>query len=189
MLDCSGVVSGQLVRDHGQCLGVRKTAAVNDCMATDVGMSLNLTQSIRISVFRLFCMQMTALIGERESKVTQALTTIGMLRSSYWLSWIVWEIVLAVFVTLISMAFGAAVQIDFFLKNSFGVVFFTLFLFQLAMVGFAYFLASFIRKSSLAISLGFVIFLVGFVFSVRFRLAGSHPFPCWRKVYGRNSNS
>eukprot|EP00892_Ulva_mutabilis_P002376 jgi/Ulvmu1/12139/UM085_0003.1 len=109
---------------------------------------------------------MTALIGERETKVTQALTTIGMMRSSYWLSWVVWEVLLAFVVALISMAFGAAVQIDFFLKNNFGNVFLTLFLFQLAMVGFAYFLASFVRKSSLAISLGFVIFLVGFVFSL-----------------------
>lgn len=110
--------------------------------------------------------QMTGLIGERETKVTQALTTIGMMRSSYWLSWMVWEVLLAFFVTLISMAFGAICQIDFFLKNSFGNVFFTLFFFQLAMVGFAFFLASFIRKSSMAISLGFVLFLIGFAFSV-----------------------
>lgn len=124
----------------------------------------------RTAVSSLFVVQMTGLIGERETKVTQALTTIGMMRSSYWLSWIVWEILLAFFVTLISIAFGAICQIDFFLKNNFGNVFFTLFIFQLAMVGFAYFLASFIRKSSMAISLGFVLFLVGFVFSVRFNL-------------------
>lgn len=111
-------------------------------------------------------LQMTGLIGERETKVTQSLVTVGMMRSAYWLSWMVWEIMLAFVVTLLSIAFGAICQIDFFLKNDFWIVFFTLFIFQLAMVGFAYFLAAFIRKSSLAISLGFVMFLVGFVFSV-----------------------
>jgi uncharacterized membrane protein YhaH (DUF805 family) len=63
---------------------------------------------------------MTSIIGERESKVTQALQTMGMLRSAYWLSWLTWEILLSLVIALIAMAFGAAVQIDFFLKNAFG---------------------------------------------------------------------
>ena len=120
------------------------------------------------------CVQMTSVIGERETKVTQALQTMGMMRSAYWLSWITWEVLLSFFIVMIAMAFGAAVQINFFLKNAFGNVFFTLFTFQLAMVGFAYFVASFIRKTSTAISLGFAIFLIGFVFQVRARC----PTPC-----------
>jgi hypothetical protein len=112
------------------------------------------------------CMQMTSVIGERETKVTQALQTMGMMRSAYWLSWLTWEILLAFVIVLIAIAFGAACQINFFLKNAFGNVFFTLFTFQLAMVGFAYFVASFIRKTSTAITLGFAIFLIGFVFQV-----------------------
>ena len=111
--------------------------------------------------------QMTSVIGERETKVTQALQTMGMMRSAYWLSWITWETLLSFVITMITIAFGAACQINFFLKNAFGNVFFTLFTFQLAMVGFAYFVASFIRKTSTAISLGFAIFLIGFVFQVR----------------------
>jgi hypothetical protein len=111
--------------------------------------------------------QMTSVIGERESKVTQALQTMGMMRSAYWLSWISWEVMLSFLVVLIAIAFGAACQINFFIKNAFGNVFFTLFTFQLAMCGFAYFVAAFIRKTSTAISLGFAIFLIGFVFQVR----------------------
>lgn len=63
------------------------------------------------------CMQMTSVIGERETKVTQALETMGMMRSAYWMSWITWEILLSFFIVMIAIAFGAACQINFFIKN------------------------------------------------------------------------
>lgn len=136
---------------------------IRTCVESCFLSMLSFQQRVRWPV----CMQMTSVIGERETKVTQALQTMGMMRSAYWLSWITWEILLSFVIVLIAMAFGATCQINFFLKNAFGVVFFTLFTFQLAMVGFAYFVASFLRKTSTAISLGFTIFLIGFVFQVR----------------------
>jgi uncharacterized membrane protein YhaH (DUF805 family) len=110
---------------------------------------------------------MTAILSERETKVTQALYTMGMMRSAYWWSWITWEAVMALVLSLIAIAFGSAIQIDFFLNNSFGLIFLTLFMFQLAMVGFAFLMAAFIKRSSSAITLGFTLFLVGFIFQVR----------------------
>ena len=112
-------------------------------------------------------LQMTGIIGERENKITQSLSTMGMLRSAYWLSWITWESCFAFIITWVTIAFGAAVQLDFFLDNSVGNTFFTLFLFQLAMMGFAFVLSALIRKSSQAVILGFVIFITGWIFQVR----------------------
>jgi hypothetical protein len=110
---------------------------------------------------------MLSIISEREAKITQALYTMGMMRSAYWLSWITWEAIQGLVVTLCTIAFGAAIQLDFFLKNSFGNTFFTLFLFQLAMLGFAFTLAAVIRKTSTAIIIGFVVFTIGWIFQVR----------------------
>ena len=110
---------------------------------------------------------MTGILMEREAKITQSLFTMGMLRSAYWLSWIAWETTMSLIVTLITIAFGAIVQLDFFLKNSFGLTFFALLLFQLAMLGFAFTLAAFLRKSSVAVFLGIAVFITGWVFQVR----------------------
>ena len=113
---------------------------------------------------------MTGIISERENKITRALYTMGMMRSAYWMSWIVWEAAFSFLITWITIAFGAAIQLDFFLKNSVGNTFFTLFLFQLAMLGFAFLLTACIRKSSVAIILSFVIFIIGWIFQVCSRI-------------------
>lgn len=39
-------------------------------------------------------MQIAAVVSERELKLRQALRTMGMLDSSYWLSWVVFEVAL-----------------------------------------------------------------------------------------------
>lgn len=112
-------------------------------------------------------MQMTGIISEREGKITRSLYTMGMMRSAYWASWIAWEATFSFFITWVTIAFGAAIQLDFFLENSVGLTFFALFLFQLAMLGFAFLLSSCIRKSTVAIILSFVIFIIGWIFQVR----------------------
>lgn len=91
----------------------------------------------------------------------------GMYRSAYWLSWIAWEMIAATIVTFVTIAFGAILQLDFFLKNSVGNTFFALWLFQLAMLGFALFLSALVRRTSAAVILGFVVFIIGFIFQVR----------------------
>ena len=109
---------------------------------------------------------MTGIITERENKLTQALATMGMYQSAYWASWITWEFAFSTIITLLSITFGAMFQFDFFLNNSFGIVFFVLLMFQLGMVGLAFLLATFVRKSTVAIIFGFVVFLVGWIVQV-----------------------
>jgi hypothetical protein len=58
----------------------------------------------------------------------------GLYDSAYWLSWLTWEGFLTLFSSLFLVLFGMMFQFDFFLHNSFAVVFFVFFLFQLNMV-------------------------------------------------------
>ncbi|XP_010547807.1 PREDICTED: ABC transporter A family member 2 [Tarenaya hassleriana] len=124
-----------------------------------------------------FVLQMSSLITEKELKLRQAITMMGVFDSAYWLSWLTWEGILTVLSALLIVLFGMIFQFDFFLKNSFAVVFLLFLLFQFNMIGLAFMLAPFISKSSSATTVGFFVFLVGFVT----QLATSSGFP-----YGSN---
>ncbi|KAK6920841.1 hypothetical protein RJ641_014519 [Dillenia turbinata] len=82
-----------------------------------------------------FMFQMSALTREKELKLRQAMTIMGLYDSAYWLSWLTWEAIIALLSSLFLVLFGMIFQLPFFLKNSFLVVFFTFFLFQLSMLG------------------------------------------------------
>ena len=60
----------------------------------------------------------------------------GLYDSAYWLSWLTWEGIMALVSSLSIILFGMMLQFDFFLNNSFLVVFLLFFLFQLSMVIF-----------------------------------------------------
>ncbi|KAK9805624.1 hypothetical protein WJX72_008643 [[Myrmecia] bisecta] len=113
-----------------------------------------------------FVLVISGVVGERELGLRQALRTMGMLDSSFWSSWFAFEVVMAAITSLLIGAFGAIFQFDIFLKNSFGLLFFLFFLFQLAMAAFAFFLSTFISKASVAVNLGFGIFIVGWIMQV-----------------------
>ena len=110
-----------------------------------------------------FLLQLSSVVAEREKGLRQALKTSGMLDSAFWISWTVVELAISVLFTLFTIAFGAMFQFKFFLHNSFAVVFLLFLLFQWAMVGFAYILSTMISKTSTAINLGFVIFILGWI--------------------------
>lgn len=103
------------------------------------------------------------IVLERELKLRQAMTTMGLLDSAYWSTWFVWEVLLAVLSSLLLCLFGMMMQFSFFLDNGFFVVFLMFFLFQLCMIPFAFLLSNFLSKSGSATSLGFLIFLIGFI--------------------------
>ncbi|KAM6594094.1 hypothetical protein CsatA_001797 [Cannabis sativa] len=80
-----------------------------------------------------FVFQMTSLVTEKELKLRQAMTLMGLYDSAYWFSWLVWEGILTFLSSLLIVLFGTLFQLDFFLNNSFIVLFFVFFLFQLNM--------------------------------------------------------
>lgn len=70
-------------------------------------------------------------------KYLQAMSIMGLYDSAYWLSWFTWEAFLTVVAALFTVLFGMMFQFNFFLHNSFAVLFLLFFLFQLNMVIFS----------------------------------------------------
>ncbi|KAG7535104.1 ABC transporter-like [Arabidopsis thaliana x Arabidopsis arenosa] len=110
-----------------------------------------------------FVLQLGSVVTEKELKLREAMTTMGVYDSAYWLSWLLWEGILTFVSSLFLVLFGMMFQFDFFLKNSFVLVFLLFFLFQFNMIGLAFALSSIISKSSSATTVGFLVFLVGFI--------------------------
>ncbi|CAL1368223.1 unnamed protein product [Linum trigynum] len=113
-----------------------------------------------------FVLQISALVTEKELKLRQAMSTMGLYDSAYWLSWIVWEGIFAAISSLLLVLFGLMFKFDFFWKNSFAVVYLVFFLFQFNMVGYAFMLSNFISKASSATAVGFSVFIIGFITQV-----------------------
>lgn len=91
-------------------------------------------------------MQITWIVGEREARLKQFLKIMGMLDSSYWMSWVLAEFCYALVSSLLMIAFGAIFGFKLFLRNSFGLIFFLFFLFQLAMSSLAFIISIFISR-------------------------------------------
>lgn len=56
---------------------------------------------------------------------------------------------------------GLLMQFQLFLKNSYGILFFLFFLFQLAMSSLAMLVCTLMHKTSVAVYVGFAVFLLG----------------------------
>ncbi|BBN17980.1 ABC-2 type transport system permease protein [Marchantia polymorpha subsp. ruderalis] len=110
-----------------------------------------------------FVIQMSNLVGEKENKLRQAMSTMGLMNSAYWLTWLLWELLLGIISSVLLVLFGMAFQFYFFLNNDFLVLFFMFFLFAVNMTGFAFLLSTFLSKATSATSVGFFIFVVGFL--------------------------
>ncbi|XP_011047161.1 PREDICTED: ABC transporter A family member 2 [Populus euphratica] len=110
-----------------------------------------------------FVLQISNLVAEKELKLRQAMNMTGLYESAYWTSWLIWEGIITFISSLLLVLFGLMFQFDFFKKNSFGVLFFVFFLFQVNMIGFAFMLSTLISKASSGTTMGFSIFIVGFM--------------------------
>ncbi|EFJ52653.1 hypothetical protein VOLCADRAFT_85850 [Volvox carteri f. nagariensis] len=110
-----------------------------------------------------FVIQIGVVVAEKELGLKQALRTMGMSDSAYWLSWGVWEVTLSFFVAHSICIYGLILQFDLFLHNNYGLLFFLFFLFQLSMSSMAMMLSAFIRRTQVAVYLGFTIFIVGWI--------------------------
>ncbi|KAI6675688.1 hypothetical protein NL676_003594 [Syzygium grande] len=128
-----------------------------------------------------FVLQISSLITEKELKLRQSMTVMGLYDTAYWLSWLTWEGIIAILSSLFIVVFGMMFQFDFFLNNSFPVVFLLFFLFQLNMIGFAFMLSAFISKASSSTTVGFSIFIIGFLTQASYP---NHPIFCLSLCYG-----
>ncbi|MCL7043833.1 hypothetical protein MKW94_026562 [Papaver nudicaule] len=117
---------------------------------------------LAITIFP-FISQMGSLVAEKELKLRQVMSIMGLYESAYWLSWLVWDTVIICISSLITVGLGVMARFDFFVHNSFVVVFLGFFLFQFSMVGFAFAISTLLSKSASANTIGFLVFVVSFM--------------------------
>lgn len=110
-----------------------------------------------------FVTQIATVVMEKEMGLRQAMRTMGLRDSAYWLSWASWEFTLAFFTGHIIAIIGLILQFDLFLKNNYGLLFFLFFLFQLAMSSIALMASTFMQRTQTAVYLGFLIFIIGWI--------------------------
>jgi len=113
-----------------------------------------------------FVLVIAAVVAEREQRLRQALRTMGMLDSAFWLSWAAWELILSALTAVLLAAFGAMWQFRLYKENDFSLIFVLFLLFLMAMSSLAFLLSTFVSKSSTAVNLGFVIFIVGWIMQI-----------------------
>jgi ABC-type multidrug transport system ATPase subunit len=111
-----------------------------------------------------FVIQISSLVAERELKLRQAMRTFGLPDSVFWCSWFSYSIFLNFWSSLFLSIFGCIFQFKLFLKNEFGTHLLLFFLFQNSMTALAFCLSTFVRSTSTATSIGFVFFIVFFIF-------------------------
>ncbi|KAF5196994.1 Abc transporter a family member [Thalictrum thalictroides] len=107
-----------------------------------------------------FVFQINALVLEKQLKLRQAMSIMGLYQTSYWLSWLAWESLVTLLSALTSVIFGRILRLSLFSKNNFAVVFLVIFLFQFNLIGFAFMLSTLIPKASAANTIGFSLFIV-----------------------------
>ena len=104
-----------------------------------------------------------AIVSERKNRLRQALSTMGMIPSAYWASYIFYEVVFTTLTSLLTTLFGMAFQFDLFLKNGFGVVWLLFWCYELAIIGVVFLFSSIVAEPASSYMLGLLFVLIGFL--------------------------
>jgi hypothetical protein len=80
------------------------------------------------------------------------MSTMELYESAYWLSWHTWEAFLTLLSSIFTVLFGMMFQFDFFLNNSFRILFLLFFLFQPNMVSSKLYILTLICMVDLLVS-------------------------------------
>ncbi|GLI66002.1 hypothetical protein VaNZ11_009613 [Volvox africanus] len=159
--------NSRLPNASGLAAGLQLEAALKEFAHPTISTVTVLGQVLGPFVFAAcmfsFVIQIGVVVAEKELGLKQALRTMGMSDSAYWLSWGAWEVTLAFIVAHSICIYGLILQFDPFLHNNYGLLFFLFFLFQLAMSSLALVLAAFIRRTQVAVYVGFSVFIVGWI--------------------------
>eukprot|EP00775_Hariotina_reticulata_P013231 gene13231-13362_t len=107
--------------------------------------------------------QLAAIVSEKEQGLVTALRHMGLLQSSYWSSWVLFDLLMGLLTALSIVIWGMILQFRFFLHNDAGLLVLLFWLFSIAMSCFSYFLSVFMTKQTSATYTGFAVFLIGWI--------------------------
>ncbi|XP_065915324.1 ABC transporter A family member 1-like [Dysidea avara] len=111
-----------------------------------------------------FVMMLYNIVSEKDLKLRQGLKVMGLKDSIYWLSWAITGMIIAFLSTIIIMATGYAVQLEFFLNTNFLINFLFFFIYSSSMIPLAFFASVFINTIQQAVNMGMLVFIIGLIF-------------------------
>eukprot|EP00357_Protocruzia_adherens_P001361 CAMPEP_0115019368 /NCGR_PEP_ID=MMETSP0216-20121206/29400_1 /TAXON_ID=223996 /ORGANISM="Protocruzia adherens, Strain Boccale" /LENGTH=942 /DNA_ID=CAMNT_0002390821 /DNA_START=13 /DNA_END=2841 /DNA_ORIENTATION=- len=114
----------------------------------------------------LFVITLTEMVREKEMRLRQGLTVMGMTQTAYWLSWACTAICWALVVSVVLILSGMACEFDFFLKTPFMILLALFFFFALAMLMFAFFMVTLIATLKAAYTMSYAFILLGLVLQI-----------------------
>ena len=112
----------------------------------------------------IFFSFLNTIVNEKEKNLKDAMKTIGLQDSIYWLSHFLAGSVVVVLNALLMTAIGRAFGFNFFIKTDFDVMFTFFLLYGWASLSFALFLSSISPRVKVAIGLGFFIVIIGVIY-------------------------
>ncbi|WIA36227.1 hypothetical protein OEZ86_007561 [Tetradesmus obliquus] len=113
--------------------------------------------------FQMPFIHLTMLVTEKETGLRQALQTMGLQQGSYWLSWWLFEAVMAGITAWCITGFGVALRLAMFVHNDVWLMFVLFWLFGMAMASFTCCVSVFLQTSQSASNAGLGIVLVGWI--------------------------
>eukprot|EP00743_Colponemidia_sp_Colp-15_P008092 GILK01008768.1.p1 GENE.GILK01008768.1~~GILK01008768.1.p1 ORF type:complete len:953 (+),score=144.68 GILK01008768.1:132-2990(+) len=110
-----------------------------------------------------FVVVLSEIVREKEQRLRQGLSVMGMGSLVFWLSWLITSICYCVIVTLVLIASGAACGFTLFKNCNFLVLFLLFFTFGITMLVFAFWISTFIQRSKTAYTACYTFILLGLV--------------------------
>lgn len=107
--------------------------------------------------------QVSQIVMEKELHLTQTIKMMGVTDSAYWLSNLLWMMLMNLATVLMLIISGCIFQFRIFLLNDFGTYFFLFVLFAWSMIPIVFFISVLVKEAKTATVLGFALFLVGLI--------------------------
>ena len=115
-----------------------------------------------IAVMFNFVVQAYQMSREKELKLPEMLSQMGMDHRAYYMSWVITHTITNVIQALLIVSFGYILNFNLFIKTDFSILFFTMFLPCMSFTALAFLISAFFRKGLDASNVCLVVFLLAY---------------------------
>ncbi|KAJ3192478.1 ATP-binding cassette sub- A member 1 [Irineochytrium annulatum] len=130
------------------------------------------------AVMVIFINVLNQVVTEKELKLRHAMEMMGLKPSVYWLSNLLSNSLLVFIASLLTTILGLIFGFSAFRNTNFAVLVLTFFLFAEAMVLFAFFITTLVRRARIGVLAGIFVFIIGLLFE-SFVFSGSYIGYIW----------
>ena len=110
-----------------------------------------------------FVVMLTEVVKEKELKLRQGLSVVGLSHTSYWLHWLITGLFFSALISITTILGGMAFQFDLFFNANLVIVFFLYFLFGMAMILFAFIISTMVSTQKIAYTVSYAFVLLAIV--------------------------